>query len=261
MTTRIKFFGVAGYEVVSPDHRILFDPYLIGNPGAPITPEELEKPDVILVSHAVWDHMGDAFAIAERTGAPVVGAADVRALMMDQGLPSDQVQATIHGIKLLLNGVVIQTVEAHHWSQATLSDGSVVPGTALGYVVDVEPGVRIYHWGDSAFFPGIATIGEFYSPTVAILGCALPNALMAQVPGPAEILTGAMAPRDAALAAELLGAQTVIASHYIEASNPDVGECLEAVGELDSTGSRVALAPEPGQVVVIDGERAWIEAE
>ena len=171
---------MGGYEVVSPSCRILFDPFLIGNPGAPTTPEELETPDVIFVSHAVWDHMGDAFVIAKRTGAPIIGAADVRALMLDQGLPSNQVQATIHGIKLRVNGVEAQTVESHHWSQATLSDGTVVPGTALGFIVEVEPGVRIYH-----------------SP------------VMRQWP---------------------------------------------------RIGSRVTLAPEPGQVVVVvDGGRAWIE--
>ncbi len=259
MSTRIRFFGVGGYEVVSPSCRILFDPFLIGNPGAPTTPEELETPDVIFVSHAVWDHMGDAFVIAKRTGAPIIGAADVRALMLDQGLPSNQVQATIHGIKLRVNGVEAQTVESHHWSQATLSDGTVVPGTALGFIVEVEPGVRIYHWGDSAIFPGMAMIGELYEPTVAILGCALPTALMSQVPGPAEILAGAMAPRHAAMAAELLSTRTVIASHYLEASDPDVVEFLSAVGEADSTGDRVVLAPEPGQVVVVDGDRAWVE--
>ncbi len=136
-----------------------------------------------------------------------------------------------------------------------------MPGTALGYVVEVEPGVRIYHWGDSAIFPGLAMIGQFYEPTVALLGCALPTAIMSQVPGPAEILEGAMSPREAAVAAELLSVKTVIASHYLEASSPDVLDFLSLVGEADSTGSRVALAPEPGQVVVIDGERAWIEAE
>jgi len=261
MTTRIRFLGVAGYEIVSPNHRILIDPYLAGNPGAPITHEELEKPDVILVSHAAWDHIGDAFAIAQRTGAPVVGASDIRALMVDQGLSSDQVQATIYGIKVRVGGVEVQAVESHHWSQVTLSDGNIVTGAALGFVVEPEPGVRIYHWGDSAIFPGMEMIGRFHEPTVAIIGCALPIAMLPQIPGPGEFLTGAMPPREAAVAAEMLSAGTVIASHYIEASNPSVAEFLSALGETDSTGSRVALAPEPGQVIVIEGERAWIEAE
>lgn len=259
MTTRIKFFGVAGYEVVSPNHRILFDPYLVGNPGAPVAPEELETPDVILVSHAVWDHMGDAFDIAQRTGAPIVGAADIRALMVDQGLPSDQVQATIYGINVRVGGVEVQAVESHHWSQVTLSDGNVITGAALGFVVEPEPGVRIYHWGDSAIFPGMAMIGQFYRPTVAILGCALPVAMLSQIPGPGEFLSGAMSPREAAVAAEMLSVETVIGSHYIEASNPDVGEFLSAAVEEDSTGLRTVLAPEPGQVVVIDGDHIWIE--
>lgn len=63
------------------------------------------------------------------------------------------------------------------------------------------------------------------------------------------------------MAEELLGAKTVLASHHIEATNPDVGDFLAAVGKLDSTGSRVALAPEPGQEVVIDDHRVWVEDE
>lgn len=261
MTTRMKFLGVAGYEVVTPDCRILFDPYLEGNPAAPISPDELATPDVILVTHAAWDHMGDAFSIARRTGAPIIGGADVRALMLDQGLPSEQVQATIWGIKLRVNDVEVQPVESHHWSQATLSDGTVVPGVPLGFVVEVEPGVRIYHWGDSAIFPGLGMIGELYRPTVALLGCAQPEALLSQVPGPAEILTGEMSPREAAMAAELLNVPITVATHYLTASNPDVVEFMTAVREHDSTGTRIALAPDPGQVVVIDGDRAWVEEE
>lgn len=261
MTTHIRFLGVAGYEIVAPNHRILIDPYLTGCPGSPIAPDDLATPDVILVTHAAWDHLGDTFAIAKRTGAPVVGGADVRALMMDQGLPSDQVQATIWGIKLRVNGLDIQPVESHHWSQATLSNGSVVPGVPLGFVVEVEPGVRIYHWGDSAIFPGLSMIGDLYAPTVAIIGCAQPRALLSQVPGPAEILTGEMSPHEAALAAELLSAKIVIASHYLETTDPDVVDFLSDVATVDTTGCRVALAPELGQVISVNGDRAWLEDE
>jgi L-ascorbate metabolism protein UlaG (beta-lactamase superfamily) len=61
MTTHIRFFGVAAYEIVtSQGQHILIDPFLDDNPGSPIKSEELEQVDLVLVSHAAFDHLGDA---------------------------------------------------------------------------------------------------------------------------------------------------------------------------------------------------------
>ena len=95
MTTKITFLGVAGYQIEWNDHRILVDPCLSANPHAPIRHEELPTPDAILVSHAAFDHLGDTFAIAARTGAPVICGGDVRVLLLEQGLPSEQVRAIV----------------------------------------------------------------------------------------------------------------------------------------------------------------------
>ena len=93
MATRLWYWGAAGYEILGPTHRIVVDPFLSENPAAPVQPEELETPDVILVSHAAFDHYGDTAAIAARTGAPVLCYAAVRAMLLDEGIPSEQVQA------------------------------------------------------------------------------------------------------------------------------------------------------------------------
>ena len=79
MSTRLTYHGAASFEIVGPRHRILIDPFLSENPLAPCSPEDLETPDVILVSHAAFDHYGDSAAVARRTGAPVVCDAAVRA--------------------------------------------------------------------------------------------------------------------------------------------------------------------------------------
>jgi L-ascorbate metabolism protein UlaG (beta-lactamase superfamily) len=44
---------------------LLIDPFLSGNPTAPITPEQVH-PDYILVSHGHGDHLGDTVNIAKR---------------------------------------------------------------------------------------------------------------------------------------------------------------------------------------------------
>lgn len=86
MSTRIRFFGVAAYELVTPDgKRILIDPFLDENPGSPVRSDALERVDLVLVSHAASDHLGDAEAIATRTGAPVVCGGEVKAYLTARG--------------------------------------------------------------------------------------------------------------------------------------------------------------------------------
>ncbi len=248
MTTLLRFLGVAAYEIVGPAGRILIDPFLTGNPGAPCGPEDLERPDVILVTHAAPDHLGDAAAIAKRTGAPVVCGADVRALLLDQGLPSDQVRATVWGIVVEVGGVTVRPVECRHWSSAQLSNGMVVTGVPLAFIVEPEPDLRIYHYGDTAVFD-MRLIGELYRPTVGLLGCCQPRALAHLAPGAGRLVTGEMSPREAALAADMLGLQLAVACHYSETDDPDVLEFLRLVPELDTTGTRATLAMEPGEVL------------
>jgi L-ascorbate metabolism protein UlaG (beta-lactamase superfamily) len=59
MSTRIHCLGVAGHEITWADKRLLIDPFLSESPAAPVQPDELATPDLILVSHAAFDHYGD----------------------------------------------------------------------------------------------------------------------------------------------------------------------------------------------------------
>jgi L-ascorbate metabolism protein UlaG (beta-lactamase superfamily) len=65
--TRIRFHGVAAYEIVTRSgQRILVDPFLDENPGAPVKHDSFNKVDLVVVSHAAFDHFGDTEAIARR---------------------------------------------------------------------------------------------------------------------------------------------------------------------------------------------------
>jgi L-ascorbate metabolism protein UlaG (beta-lactamase superfamily) len=257
MSTTIRFLGVAGYEIEGPTSRVLVDPFLTGNERAPCSPEDLERPDVILVSHAAYDHLGDTAAIALHSDAPVVCGGDVRLHLLDAGVPDERIRPTVWGIVVQVGGVVVRPVECHHWSMRTL-DGRPVTGTPLAFIVETEPSVRIYHYGDTAIFD-MRLFGELYRPTVGIFGCTNPVELLAHESGAGELLTGEMDPDEAALAAEMLGVQIAIASHYIRPT-PDLDTFRKRVGVRDSTGRRVALTPDVGQTIVIDqanGELAW----
>lgn len=257
MSTRLTFWGAAGFEVTTPTRRFLIDPFLTGNPAAPVDPDEVDPPDAILVTHAAPDHLGDTAAIARRTGAAVLCGGDVRHLLIDHGVDPDQVQATVWGIVTRVAGIVVRPVECHHWSMSQLSSGAVLTGTPLAFIVETEPGVSIYHYGDTAIFD-MKLIGELYRPTVGLLGCTQPRELLADVPGPGEYLTGELTPDEAARVAEMLNLDVAIACHYLT-HNEEVDDFLRLVPEHDSTGSRLALAPRVGETVVVDGANADIE--
>src|SRR4051812_32882543 len=172
MSTQIRFLGIAGYEIVAAGRRILIDPCISAKSAPPVQPDELERPDVILVSHAAFDHLGDTAAIAKRTGAPVVCGGEVRAMLMDAGVSGDQIRATTWGIVTEIDGIVVRPVECHHWSQGRLSNGQFVTGVPMGFIVETEPGIRIYHYGDTAIFSDLKLIAELYKPTIGLMGCA-----------------------------------------------------------------------------------------
>ena len=251
MSTSLRFLGVAGYEIVGPEWRVLIDPFLSGNPSAPVSPAELEDPDLILVTHAAFDHLGDAAEISRRTGAPVVCGQDVRAKLIDDGVPPERTRAAIWGVLVEVAGITVRPLECHHWSMATLANGTRVTGTPLAFIVETEPGVRIYHYGDTSIFD-MRLFGDLYSPTVGLIGVTDPAGidLPAGPPSAGKMLGGEMNPDEGALVAEMLGLRTAIASHYT-ATNPDTLEFCDRVHERDSSGCRVALAPEPGETVWI----------
>lgn len=256
MTTRIKFLGMAGYLVEGPQYRILIDPFLTGNPAAPISLDEVERPDAILVSHAAYDHMGDAPEIAKRTGAPVVCGGDVKAVLMEHGIPENQIHPTVWGIVVQVGNVVVRPVESHHWSQTRLKDGQYISGVPMGFIVEPEKGVRIYHSGDTAIFGDMKLIGELYKPTIGLLGCSNGQALLARAHFAGTLLTGEMSPAEGALAAEFLGLHIAVASHYLDLSNEiehqEVTEFMDKVKSFDSTGKRIPMALNPGETLVVE---------
>lgn len=253
MTTRILYHGISTYEVSGPYGRVLFDPFFDGNPAAVVSADELDRPDVIVVSHAAWDHMGDAARIALRTGAPVVCGTDTAALLRQDGVPDSQLRVTTWGIRPRFGDLLIRPVPSAHWSQATLRDGNTISGVPMAFVVEFERGVSVYHFGDSSITSEMQLIGRLHTPTVGLLGCAQPWSLVA--PGPGEVVTGEMSPTEAAYAAELLGVRFAVATHYERSDDPAVLEFLAAVPEVDSTGSRIGLALDAGDTLVIDGDR------
>ena len=71
MAVRIRWIGHSAYALDIDGHSLLIDPFVSGNPVTTMTAKEL-NPEVILLTHAHADHVGDSVEIAKRTGALVV---------------------------------------------------------------------------------------------------------------------------------------------------------------------------------------------
>ena len=253
--TRIRFFGVAAYELTTEDGKsILVDPFLDENPGSPVKSADLDRVDLVVVSHAAPDHLGDTEAIARRTGAPVICGGEVKAYLVARGIPADQIRATTWGIAVEVAGVRVQPVECHHWSQIRMPDGSFASGVPMAFVIYADPGVRFYHYGDTALFSDMKLQAELYRPTVGCVGIANPEEILHRYPMPGRMVTAEMSPREGAMAAQWLGLETVFPCHYINPDCTEVQEFNNCLAEAHRQGCKV-----PESVVLKPGEIYWAE--
>src|SRR5207253_1010843 len=94
MSTRVRWLGHACLHIESDGRKILIDPFLTGNPAAACTADEIST-DFILVSHGHGDHVGDAVAIARRTGATVIANYEISEWLKGQGV--EKVHGQQHG--------------------------------------------------------------------------------------------------------------------------------------------------------------------
>ncbi|MBS7213413.1 MAG: MBL fold metallo-hydrolase, partial [Megamonas funiformis] len=89
---KFKYYGHACFLLETDNEKLLFDPFLTGNPVASISADEV-KCDYILLTHAHGDHYGDATQIEQKTGAKVISTPEVLTK-----LPSDY--ENVHGMNI-----------------------------------------------------------------------------------------------------------------------------------------------------------------
>ena len=81
---KLTWYGHAAFLLESGQYKILFDPFITGNPLAPVKPEQISATH-ILVSHGHGDHLGDTVAIAKRTKATVIGPYELAGYCASKG--------------------------------------------------------------------------------------------------------------------------------------------------------------------------------
>lgn len=152
MAIDLTWFGHACWRITTPNGTLLIDPFVTGNPAAPVSADQL-NPDYILISHGHGDHLGDSVAIAKRTNALVISNKEIADYMEAQGCKAHPLH--IGGGREFPFGRVKLTI-AHHGS--SFPDGRYA-GNPAGFLLTLD-GHHIYDSADTGLFYDMKLIGE-----------------------------------------------------------------------------------------------------
>lgn len=143
---KLTWYGHGTWLIETGDHRIVLDPFFDDNPAATLAAADVEA-DFILISHGHFDHVADAAAIANRTGATLVAIYEIAEWFGKNHSVEKTIGMNIGGAIELPFGQVKMTM-AQHSSQ--LPDGSN-GGVAGGFILTAE-NKSVYFACDTGLF-------------------------------------------------------------------------------------------------------------
>jgi L-ascorbate metabolism protein UlaG (beta-lactamase superfamily) len=219
----IRFLGHAAFALEHDDKTVLIDPFLTGNPKAAASADDVAA-DAILVTHGHGDHVGDAVAIAKRTGAPVVAITEIAGELGEEGI--EVFDPNLGGTVELDWGSVRLTPA---WHTSTTPKGTV--NTPAGLVIEIGD-KRLYHLGDTALFSDLALPKRRGHIDVALM-CIGGHYTMDRF--------------DAVVAAELVGADQIVPCHY-NTFPPIETDAQAFKSDVQNAGYAEVVVLEPGGV-------------
>ncbi len=244
--TELLWLGQAAFRLTTPSGKVIvIDPWLKANPLTPPEYKDLEKlgkVDLILVTHGHGDHIADAPALALMHKARVFAPGDLNQTLTVLGvLPPELAPRMNKGGTITPfadePGIRITAVRAEHssvyvWKNpANGKDETHVGGEPVGFIIDIENSVKIYHAGDTGLFGDMKLIGDYYKPDV----------VLAPIGG-----NFTMDPIDAAYATkEWLKPKAVIPMHY--GANPLAKGTLAQFQKAMGTSAIQVLGLRPGE--------------
>lgn len=207
----IEWLGHGSFAFTScADKRILFDPWISTNPKCPVKYRKrgsFGAVDIILWTHGHVDHfmLADAKELVADYNPKIVAPWELSFFIKAEIPEADCLTFVLanKGATSDVEGIKITMVEAFHSAGAQLTEftgTNIFVGEAVGYIIEFENGLKIYHSGDTSLMGDMKTIiGDFYKPDIAILPIG-------------GVFT--MGPEEAAFACGLIRPKVVIPEHY-----------------------------------------------
>jgi L-ascorbate metabolism protein UlaG (beta-lactamase superfamily) len=159
----ITYYGHSCFGIEVNGKNILFDPFITPNELAKNIDATTVKADYILISHGHEDHIADAIAIAERTGAKVICNWEIHSWLNSKGITNTHPMNI--GGKWKFDFGNVKCVAAVHSS--SLPDGTY-GGNPMGFIVEAVEG-NFYYAGDTALTYDMKLIGDYRSINFAFL--------------------------------------------------------------------------------------------
>ncbi len=178
----VQWLGHAAFKITSVSGKvILIDPFITKNPKLSVEQKDLSrlgKVDLILVTHAHADHVGDGPALAKLHNAPLYAPAGLNDTLVALGELPGELSARFNKggvITPLGEGIKITMTRAEHsseykWTNPKSGQTEIhVGGEPAGFIIELENGFKVYHMGDTGLFGDMRLIGSYYRPDLVLI--------------------------------------------------------------------------------------------
>lgn len=200
---QLQYLGHSIFKIVTESGTVIYlDPFLEDNPECPIKLKDVDRADIVLVTHGAFDHMGDAIQLVKKTGALLISGPDVRVDAVSKGVLEEKCQLLVWGGEVDVLDVKIRSLKADHLSFFRSRDGYLC-SIAMSFLITTRDHLRIYAVGDTSIFSDLQLFGQLYRPHIGLI----------PVGGFPGFFTE-LSPSEAVLAAQWLGVQMAIPIHF-----------------------------------------------
>jgi L-ascorbate metabolism protein UlaG (beta-lactamase superfamily) len=226
-TVLLTFLGQAGFAMRSAEALVWIDPWLstaleeaegVTRPvPPPLRPRDVRGGDLVCITHEHADHLDPVTCAALAEQAPEAAfliPAPAVDLLAAAGVPAERIHPALAGVALELEGIRVTALESAHELHPDAFGGYRFwrdergDHRVLGYLVELG-GRRIYHAGDTIWWPGLEAAISDLAPDVAILPVNGRDAMRE-----ARGLWGNLTAEEAAALAAAAGVPAVIPCHW-----------------------------------------------
>lgn len=178
----LLWLGQSAIRLTTPMGKvILIDPFISQNPKTPEKYKNLDNLghiDLILVTHAHMDHLGDGPALAKKYHIPLIGPAGMNQSLVALGVLPEELAVMMNKsgtVTPLGPNIHISMVHAEHSSEldwvnpATGKHETHGGGEPVGFIIELENGFKIYDMGDTGLFGDMKFIADYYRPDLVLV--------------------------------------------------------------------------------------------